>query len=60
MKQHRDKHSEEGFALYLAIGFIVLISLLVGSVGNRLNIAALGEARHSDRRIALDLSLIHI
>ncbi|MGB0477865.1 MAG: hypothetical protein ACPGJJ_00825 [Parvibaculales bacterium] len=54
MKQHRDKHSEAGFALYLAIGFIVLISLLVGSVGNRLNIAALGEARQSDQRIALD------
>lgn len=54
MKQNRDKHGEEGFALYLAIGFIVLISLLAGSVGTRLNIAALGEARQSDRRIALD------
>ena len=54
MKQNRDKHGEEGFALYLAIGFIVLISLLAGSVGTRLNIAALGEARQNDRRIALD------
>lgn len=54
MTQHQDKQSEQGFALYLAIGFIVLISLLAGSVGTRLNIAALGEARQSDRRIALD------
>ena len=54
MKHHRDKHSEQGFALYLAIGFIVLISLLAGSVGTRLNIAALDEARQNDRRIALD------
>ena len=54
MTQHQDKHSEQGFALYLAIGFIVLISLVAGSVGTRLNIAALSEARLSDRRIALD------
>ena len=37
-----------GFALYLAIGFTVLISVLVGSVGTRLNIAALNEARTND------------
>ena len=54
MAHHRDKHSEQGFALYLAIGFIVLISLLAGSVGTRLNIAALDEARQNDQRRALD------
>ncbi len=45
---------ESGFALYLAIGFIVLISVLAGSVGTKLNIAALSEARKNDRRAALD------
>jgi Tfp pilus assembly protein PilX len=54
MTQHFDKQSEQGFALYLAIGFIVLISLLAGSVGTRLNIASLSEARQTDRRMALD------
>ncbi len=39
---------QAGFALYLAIGFTVLISVLVGSVGTRLNIAALNEARTND------------
>lgn len=46
--------SEDGFALYLAVGFIVLISVLAGSVGTKLNIAALSEARKNDRRAALD------
>ena len=54
MTQHQDKLSEQGFALYLAIGFIVLISLVAGSVGTRLNIAALSEAGQSNRRMALD------
>ncbi len=54
MAHFQDKHSEQGFALYLAIGFIVLISLLAGSVGTRLNIATLDEARQNDRRRALD------
>ena len=45
--------NQDGFALYLAIGFIVLISCLpVRSA--RLNIASLSEARQNDRRIALD------
>lgn len=48
------KHNEEGFALYLAIGFIVLISVLASSVGTRLNIVSLSEARQTDRRLALD------
>jgi hypothetical protein len=48
------KHSEQGFALYLAIGFIVLISVLVGSVGTRLNVTALAEARRGDARQARD------
>lgn len=46
--------NQDGFALYLAIGFIVLISVLAGSVGTRLNIASLSEARQTDRRLALD------
>ncbi len=45
---------EAGFALYMAIGFIVLISVLAGSVGTKLNIAALSDARKNDRRAALD------
>ena len=49
------KHSgEDGFALYLAIGFIVLITVLAGSVGNRLNVTALAEARAGDSRGARD------
>lgn len=48
------KHSEQGFALYLAIGFIVLISVLAGSVGTRLNVTALAEARRGDAREARD------
>ena len=53
LKQTSRPHGEQGFALYLAIGFIVLISVLAGSVGTRLNIASLGEARQTDRRAAL-------
>ena len=52
--QENSRQDEDGFALYLAIGFIVLISVLAGSVGTRLNIASLSEARQSDRRLALD------
>ena len=37
--------SEEGFAIYLAMGFIVLMTTLVASVGDFLNIALLREAR---------------
>lgn len=55
---HKDDTSnantEDGFALYLAVGFIVLISVLAGSVGTKLNMAALSEARKNDRRAALD------
>jgi len=50
----RKTRAEDGFALYLAVGFIVLISVLAGSVGTKLNIAALSEARKNDRRAALD------
>lgn len=50
---HR-KIGEQGFALYLAIGFIVLISVLAGSVGTRLNVTALAEARAIDSRAARD------
>lgn len=49
-----EQNPESGFALYLAVGFIVLISVLAGSVGTKLNIAALSEARKNDRRAALD------
>ena len=45
---------EEGFALYLSIGFIVLISVLAGSVGTRLNVTALAEARAGDSRAAVE------
>lgn len=46
-KPKRDK-GEAGFALYLAMGFIVLMSILVSGVGDRLNIATLNDARHTD------------
>lgn len=49
-----DRQGEQGFALYLGIGFIVLISALAGSVGTRLNVTALAEARAGDGRAALD------
>lgn len=39
---------EQGFALYMAIGFIVLITVLAGSVGNRLNMAIIAELRQSE------------
>lgn len=39
---------EAGFALYLAMGFIVLMSILVAGVGDRLNIATLNDARRTD------------
>lgn len=54
MQGDNEPGGEAGFALYLAVGFIVLISVLAGSVGTKLNIAALSEARKSDRRAALD------
>ena len=50
----KSKNGEQGFALYLAIGFVVLISVLAGSVGTKLNVASLGEARQTDRRAALN------
>lgn len=43
-------NSEQGFALYMAIGFIVLITVLAGSVGNTLNTAIIAELRQSDSR----------
>lgn len=48
------RNDEAGFALYLAIGFIVLISVLAGSVGTNLNLQALQEARAIERRATLD------
>jgi hypothetical protein len=48
------RNDEAGFALYLAIGFVVLISVLAGSVGTNLNLRALQEARAIERRAALD------
>lgn len=44
------QNGEEGFALYMAIGFVVLITVLAGSVGNRLNTAIVAELRQSDSR----------
>ena len=41
---------EQGFALYMAIGFIVLITVLAGSVGNNLNTAIVAELRQSESR----------
>lgn len=45
---------EAGFALYLAIGFVVLISVLAGSIGTNLNLAAVREARATQSRATLD------
>ena len=45
---------EQGFALYMAIGFIVLITVLAGSVGNTLNTAIIAELRQGDSRKLLD------
>jgi len=42
------ENREAGFALYLAMGFIVLMSILVAGVGDRLNIAMLNDARRTD------------
>tara|TARA_E500000178_G_scaffold333452_1_gene368458 strand:+ start:196 stop:699 length:504 start_codon:yes stop_codon:yes gene_type:complete len=42
------KTGQAGFALYLAMGFIVLMSILVSNVGDRLNIATLNDARRTD------------
>mgnify|MGYP006092823735 CR=1 FL=1 len=46
--------SEAGFALYLAIGFIVLISVLAGTVGTNLNLTAVKQARATQSRASLD------
>lgn len=40
------RDAEQGFALYMAIGFIVLISALAGTVGNRLNTTIVLELRN--------------
>lgn len=48
--EKRRSNSEQGFALYMAIGFIVLITVLAGSVGNTLNTAIIAELRQSDSR----------
>lgn len=50
----KNANSEQGFALYMAIGFIVLITVLAGSVGNTLNTAIIAELRQSDSRKLLD------
>jgi hypothetical protein len=52
---HREGRAPEaGFALYLAIGFIVLISVLAGSVGTNLNLTAIKQARAIEQRATLD------
>lgn len=52
-KRPTDRHGEQGFALYLSIGFIVLISVLAGAVGNRLNMTLVSELRKSGEKQAL-------
>lgn len=52
-KVARAGDGEQGFALYLSIGFIVLISVLAGAVGNRLNMTLVSELRKSDDKQAL-------
>ena len=49
----KDNCGEEGFALYMAIGFIVLITVLAGSVGNRINTTIVSELRQSDSKKVL-------
>lgn len=46
-------NDEQGFALYMAIGFIVLISTLAGAVGNRLNTAIVMELNKADSMAVL-------
>ena len=41
----KPRAGERGFALYLSLGFVALMSLLVSSVGDRLNVAVLNDAR---------------
>ncbi len=41
----RKANSESGFALYLAVGFVVLMSFLVGTVGDRINVTTINQAR---------------
>lgn len=41
-------HPEAGFAMYIAFGFIALITVLVSQVGDRLNVAVLAEARETE------------
>lgn len=48
-----ERQSEQGFALYMAIGFIVLISTLAGTVGSRLNTTIVMELRKSDSSAVL-------
>ena len=50
LEQRSEQGPEQGFALYMAIGFIVLITVLAGSVGNTLNTAIIAELRQSDSR----------
>lgn len=54
LNHQKSASGEQGFALYLAIGFVVLISVLAGSVGTKLNIASLNDARQTNRRAALN------
>ena len=53
-KHHSPRADEQGFALYMAIGFIVLISVLAGSVGNRLNSAIVSELRKGNSQILVN------
>lgn len=48
---------EAGFAIYAAMGFVMLMSVLVGSVGERLNNETLKNARDNASAQTLDAAL---
>ena len=43
-------NGQAGFALYMAMGFIILLGLLVASVSNYLNLNALDFAHHTNQQ----------
>jgi hypothetical protein len=49
----KPRAGERGFALYLSLGFVALMSLLVSSVGDRLNVAVLNDARRQSGQTLL-------
>jgi len=52
-RARRTRKGEQGFALYLSLGFVALMSLLVSSVGDRLNVAVLNDARRQSGQTLL-------